>query len=100
MGLQDNPVQFWELFGEQGHPIRTTVSESARPLARLMDLKSERGRRKPRSLSMLQTDGLLLDLDDLQAMLVNCGNRAEETDAHLWEHFQAKRRDDPKRLLV
>ena len=24
---RDNPVQFWDLFGEQGHPIRTTVSE-------------------------------------------------------------------------
>src|SRR3569623_2851532 len=23
----DNPVQFWDLFGEQGHPIRATVSE-------------------------------------------------------------------------
>ncbi len=24
---RDNPVQFWDLFGEQGHPVRTTVSE-------------------------------------------------------------------------
>ena len=24
---RDTPVQFWDLFGEQGHPIRTTVSE-------------------------------------------------------------------------
>src|SRR5687767_7669120 len=23
----DNPVQYWDLFGEQGHPIRTTVAE-------------------------------------------------------------------------
>ena len=24
---RDNPVIFWDLFGEQGHPIRTTMSE-------------------------------------------------------------------------
>src|SRR3546814_14386307 len=24
---RDNPVIFWDLFGEQGHPIRTTISE-------------------------------------------------------------------------
>ena len=35
----DNPVQFWDLFGEQGHPIRTTVSEMGPLLlSRLMDL--------------------------------------------------------------
>ena len=35
----DNPVQFWDLFGDQGHPIRTTVSEMGPLLlSRLMDL--------------------------------------------------------------
>src|SRR5688572_29329827 len=33
----DNPVVFWDLYGEQGHPIRTTVSEMGPLLlARLM----------------------------------------------------------------
>ncbi len=33
------PVQFWDLFGEQGHPIRTTVTEMGPLLlSRLMDL--------------------------------------------------------------
>ena len=36
---RDCPVQFWDLFGEQGHPIRTTVSEMGPLLlARLMNL--------------------------------------------------------------
>ena len=36
---KDNPAQFWDLFGEQGHPIRTTVSEMGPlMLSRLMDL--------------------------------------------------------------
>src|SRR3546814_13574679 len=35
----DNPVQFWDLFGEQGHPISPTISEMGPLLlARLMDL--------------------------------------------------------------
>ncbi len=44
LGLQnyaygDNPTIFWDLFGEQGHPIRTTVSEMGPLLlARLLSL--------------------------------------------------------------
>src|SRR6185503_4223114 len=35
----DNPVVFWDLYGEQGHPIRTTVSEMGPLLlGRLLDL--------------------------------------------------------------
>src|SRR3954470_20623023 len=26
-GYSDNPAIFWDLYGEQGHPIRTTISE-------------------------------------------------------------------------
>jgi uncharacterized protein len=85
---RDNPAQFWDLFGEQGHPIRTTVSEMGPLLlSRLMDLNEvqegvltiafhvadkatdEVGNPKPL---------LMLDLDDLQAMLVSCGERADE----------------------
>jgi uncharacterized protein len=36
---RDCPVQLWDLFGEQGHPIRTTVTEMGPLLlARLMNL--------------------------------------------------------------
>ena len=35
----DNPAIFWDLYGKQGHPIRTTISEMGPLLlARLMDL--------------------------------------------------------------
>src|SRR3954471_9422025 len=35
----ETPVQFWDLYGAQGHPIRTTVSEMGPLLlSRLMDL--------------------------------------------------------------
>ncbi len=77
---KDNPVQFWDLFGEQGHPIRTTVSEMGPLLlSRLMDLNEVQEGVLTIAFHVADKDGLLLlDLDDLQAMLVSCGNRADE----------------------
>lgn len=78
--LKDNPVQFWDLFGEQGHPVRTTVSEMGPLLlARLMDMNEVQEGVLNIAFHVADKDGLLLlDLDDLQAMLVSCGERAEE----------------------
>jgi DNA helicase HerA-like ATPase len=76
----DNPVQFWDLFGEQGHPIRTTVSEMGPLLlSRLMDLNDVQEGVLTIAFTVADKDGLLLlDLDDLQAMLVSCAARADE----------------------
>ena len=76
----DNPVQFWDLFGEQGHPIRTTVSEMGPLLlARLMDLNDVQEGVLNIAFNVADKEGLLLlDLDDLQAMLVHCGEHADE----------------------
>ena len=76
----DNPVQFWDLFGEQGHPIRTTVSEMGPLLlARLMDLNEVQEGVLTIAFHVADKDGLLLlDLDDLQSMLASCANRADE----------------------
>lgn len=77
---KDNPVQFWDLFGEQGHPIRTTVSEMGPLLlSRLMDLNEVQEGVLTIAFHVADKDGLLLlDLDDLQSMLVHCGERADE----------------------
>jgi uncharacterized protein len=77
---RDNPVQFWDLFGEQGHPIRTTISEMGPLLlSRLMDLNEVQEGVLTIAFHVADKEGLmLLDLDDLQAMLVNVGERAEE----------------------
>src|SRR5688500_13461280 len=74
------PVQFWDLFGEQGHPVRTTVSEMGPLLlARLMNLNEVQEGVMAIAFHVADKEGLmLLDLDDLQAMLVNIGERAEE----------------------
>lgn len=76
----DNPVQFWDLFGEQGHPIRTTVSEMGPLLlARLMDLNEVQEGVLTIAFHVADKEGLLLlDLDDLQSMLAECANRADE----------------------
>ena len=75
-----SPVQFWDLFGEQGHPVRTTVSEMGPLLlARLMSLNEVQEGVLTIAFHVADKEGLmLLDLDDLQAMLVNIGERADE----------------------
>jgi DNA helicase HerA-like ATPase len=77
---RDCPVQFWDLFGEQGHPIRTTISEMGPLLlARLMNLNDVQEGVLTIAFHVADKEGLLLlDLDDLQAMLVACGERADE----------------------
>ena len=80
----NNPVQFWDLFGEAGHPIRTTVSEMGPLLlARLMDLNEVQEGVLAIAFHVADEEGLLLiDLDDLQAMLADCAGRAAELTAH------------------
>ena len=76
----DVPVQFWDLFGEQGHPIRTTVSEMGPLLlSRLMNLNEVQEGVLNIAFNVADKESLLLlDLDDLQSMLVHCGERADE----------------------
>jgi len=76
----DTPVQFWDLFGEQGHPIRTTISEMGPLLlARLMDLNETQEGVLTIAFHVADKEGLLLlDLDDLQAMLAYCAEQADE----------------------
>jgi hypothetical protein len=73
-------VQFWDLFGEQGHPIRTTISEMGPLLlSRLMDLNEVQEGVLTIAFHVADKEGLLLiDLDDLQAMLTECAGRADE----------------------
>ena len=77
---RDNPVQFWDLFGEQGHPIRTTISEMGPVLlSRLMDLNEVQEGVLTIAFHVADKDGLLLlDLDDLQSMLAYCAEQADE----------------------
>ncbi|SFK62120.1 helicase HerA-like domain-containing protein [Shimia haliotis] len=74
------PVTFWDLFGEQGHPVRTTVSEMGPLLlSRLMELTEAQEGVLNIAFRLADEKGLpLLDLKDLQALLVWLGeNRGE-----------------------
>lgn len=65
------PVIFWDLFGEQGHPVRATVSEMGPLLlARLMNLNEVQEGVLNVVFRIADEQGLLLlDLKDLRAML-------------------------------
>lgn len=65
------PVVFWDLFGEQGHPLRTTISEMGPLLlARLLDLNDVQEGVLNVAFRAADDEGLLLlDLDDLRSML-------------------------------
>ncbi|MEL7445390.1 MAG: helicase HerA-like domain-containing protein, partial [Pseudomonadota bacterium] len=67
----DNPVVFWDLYGEQGHPIRTTISEMGPLLlARLLDLNDTQEGVLQIIFRHADDNGLLLlDFGDLQSML-------------------------------
>lgn len=67
----DNPAIFWDLFGEQGHPIRTTISEMGPLLlARLLDLNDTQEGVLQIVFRHADDKGmLLLNFEDLQAIL-------------------------------
>ncbi len=79
----DNPAIFWDLFGEQGHPIRTTVSEMGPLLlARLLSLNEVQEGVLNIAFRVADEQGLLLlNLDDLHAMLVDCAENAADLTA-------------------
>ncbi|WP_338467098.1 helicase HerA-like domain-containing protein [Novosphingobium sp. ZN18A2] len=77
---EDNPAIFWDLYGDQGHPIRTTISEMGPLLlARLMDLNETQEGVLNIAFRYADDNGLLLiDLADLQSVLVATAENAAE----------------------
>lgn len=76
------PVKFWDVFGQQGHPVRTTVTDMGPLLLeRLLNLNETQGAVLNIVFKIADDNNLLLiDLKDLQKMLQYVGdNRAEFT---------------------
>ena len=74
------PVTFWDVFGAQGHPIRTTVSEMG-PLilSRLLELTDAQEGVLNIAFRVADEEGLpLLDMKDLRALLVWVGENQNE----------------------
>jgi uncharacterized protein len=85
IGLADwkpaaHPVVFWDLFGELGHPMRTTASDMGPILlSRMLQLNDTQEGVLNIVFRIADEQGLLLlDLKDLRAMLVNVGENADK----------------------
>jgi DNA helicase HerA-like ATPase len=77
------PVIFWDLFGQQGHPIRATISEMGPLLlSRLLELNDVQEGVLNVVFRAADDEGLLLlDLKDLQAALTYAADNARELSA-------------------
>ncbi len=78
--FQGTPVVFWDVFGEQGHPVRATVSEMGPLLlSRILNLNEIQSGVLTLVFKIADDNGLLLlDLKDLRAMAQFVGDSAEK----------------------
>lgn len=75
-----SPVEFWDLFGEKGHPLRATISDMGPLLlARMLELNDTQEGVLNIVFRVADDEGmLLLDLKDLRSMLQAISDRAAE----------------------
>ena len=78
-----SPVTFWDMFGEQGHPIRTTISEiGPLLLARILELNDTQEGVLNIAFRVADEEGLLLlDLKDLRSFLNMMDEKRAEISA-------------------
>ncbi len=74
------PVTLWDVFGQQGHPVRATISDMGPLLlARMLDLNETQAGVLNLVFKIADDNGLLLlDLKDLRAMLQHVGDNAKQ----------------------
>ncbi|MEP3045865.1 MAG: helicase HerA-like domain-containing protein [Roseibium sp.] len=96
------PTTFWDLLGEQGHPIRTTVSEiGPLLLASLLELNDTQEGVLNVVFELADDEGLLLlDLKDLRSMLSHVAERASELSTLYGNVSKASIGAIQRRLLV
>lgn len=75
-----NPVVFWDIYGKLGHPVRATVSEMGPALlGRVLDLNDTQQGVLEIVFKLADDNGwLLLDLDDLRALLGFAGDNSKD----------------------
>lgn len=96
------PVTFWDLFGEQGHPVRTTVAEMGPLLlARLLELTDAQEGVLNIAFRVADEEGWpILDLKDLQALLVWVGENRKTLSLRYGNVSTASVGAIQRRLLV
>jgi DNA helicase HerA-like ATPase len=79
-GFEPCPAVFWDVYGQKGHPARTTISEMGPLLlSRLLNLNEVQSGVLSLVFKIADDDGLLLlDLKDLRSMLQYAGDHASE----------------------
>ncbi len=100
--FEANPTVFWDVYGEKGHPVRTTVSEMGPVLlANLLELNETQEGVMQIAFSVADDDGLLLlDLKDLRAMLNWVADNAKELERDYGRISRASVSAILRRLLV
>lgn len=101
-GYRDFPVTFWDMFGEKGHPVRTTISEMGPLLlSRLLELTDAQEGVLNIAFRMADEQGmLLLDLKDLQSLLVWLGENAGDLTLRYGNISKASIGAIQRRLIV
>jgi DNA helicase HerA-like ATPase len=77
---QSCPTTLWDVFGEQGHPVRATVSDMGPLLlSRMLDLNDTQSGVLNLAFKIADDNGLLLlDMKDLRAILMHIGDNAKQ----------------------
>jgi uncharacterized protein len=77
---QSCPTTLWDVFGEQGHPVRATVSDMGPMLlSRMLDLNDTQSGVLNLVFKIADDNGLLLlDMKDLRAILQHIGDNAKQ----------------------
>ena len=96
------PTVFWDLLGEQGHPIRTTVQEMGPLLlSRLLNLNDTQEGVLNIAFRLARDEQTpILDLKDLRAMMVSVSERTSELSAEYGNVSTASVGAIQRRLLV
>lgn len=75
-----SPVLFWDLYGKNGHPVRTTISEIGPSLlGRILEINDTQSGMLEIAFKLADDQGLLLlDLDDLRTLLTFVADNRKE----------------------
>ncbi|MFC7688639.1 helicase HerA-like domain-containing protein [Paeniroseomonas aquatica] len=99
---EPSPVVFWDVFGQQGHPLRATVAEMGPLLlARMLELNDTQEGVLTIAFKLADDEGLLLlDFKDLRAILSHVADRASELGAAYGNVSRATIGTIQRRLLM
>jgi hypothetical protein len=78
-----SPVIFWDIYGKSGHPVRTTISEMGPALlGRILQLNDTQSGILDIAFKLVDDQGLLLlDMDDLRAVLAYIADNRKDISA-------------------